>query len=137
MSSTTSKVGRQRLLGEARLARARDRGHVVAVEARGRDVHDRVDLVVFDHRVPVGAGVLDAAEDLRDPVDALGIGIGRRGDPHEPVVGEEPQRRRVRLRDRAAPDQPEPQRLTHELREKLGAAFDGPCSASIGSWRSP
>ena len=66
-----------------------------------------------------------AAEDLHDALDAGGIGIGRGGHAHEPVVGEEPQRGRVRLRDRAAADQAEPQRLPGSLtaaREKLGAA---------------
>ena len=76
-----------------------------------------------------------------DALDAGQVGIRRGGDAHEPVVGEEAQRGRVRLRDRAAPDQTEPQRLpglgAHGVREKLGAASDSPCNASSGSRRSP
>ena len=129
--------GSERLLREARLAGVRDRGDVVAVEPGRRDVDDRIDLGVVDHREAIIAGVLDAAQDLDDACNSGGIRIGGRGHSHEPVVRQESQRRRVRLRDRAAADDAEPERIAHEVGEKLGAVSDWPCNASNGSRRSP
>ena len=66
-----------------------------------------------DHLVTVGAAVLDIADDGHEAIDAARVGIGRRDAAHEAVVGEEPDRDGVRLRDRAAADHAEPQRLAH------------------------
>ena len=140
MSQHDVERGRERLLGEARLARGRDRGDVVAVEAGRRDVHDRVDVGVVDHRVPVGAGVLDrrrgSARPARRPSGSGSAAASTRTRPSS-----------VRKRSAAAcacaiephPTSPSRSGSRHGVREprKLGAASDSPCSASIGSRRSP
>jgi hypothetical protein len=107
------------------------------MQARGRDVHDRVDLRVVDHFIAVVGSELDLAQDLDDMLDRVHIDVGGGYDLHQTVVGEKSQRRRVGPGDRPASDQPEPERLRHCFAAKLGAASDGPCNASIGSWRSP
>ncbi len=137
MSHTMSKVGASGFSVKHGLPASAIAADVVAVEARRRDVHHRVDVGVPDDLHSVGAGVLDRPVDARDPLDAGRIRVGRRNDAHQPVVGEEAQRRRVRLRDRPAADDSEPKWVAHAFRENDGASLDSPCSASIGSRRSP
>ena len=49
-----SKLRRQRLLAQQRLARGDDRVHEIAVRRRRRDDHDRFDVGVVDDGLRVG-----------------------------------------------------------------------------------
>jgi hypothetical protein len=101
------KGGRERLLGEERLARGRNGEHVLTMEPRRRDEHDRVDVGVGDHIVTVRAPALDAARDARDPFDGVGIGVGRGDERGDAVNGQQPDRSRVRGADHPAADEAE------------------------------